>query len=77
MPFPYSSLVKGAKYGIRELRVQCQGRPLRAFYTFDPQRQAVVLLGGDKTGEDRFYETMAPRSESIWEQYAKEQGFKP
>jgi hypothetical protein len=69
---PYSSAIKGTKHPIRELRVQSGGRPLRVLYAFDPRRQAVLLLGGDKTGDDRFYETVVPRAERIWEQYLTE-----
>jgi hypothetical protein len=31
------------------------GNPLRIFYAFDPRRRAILLIGGDKTGNDRFY----------------------
>ena len=74
LPFPYSSSIKGARIAMRELRVQSQGRPLRVFYTFDPVRQAVLLIGGDKTGDARFYERMVPLAERIWAQYIKETG---
>jgi hypothetical protein len=57
---------------LRELRIQSLGRPLRVIYAFDPLRQAVLILGGDKTGDDRFYERMIPRSEKIWERYLQE-----
>lgn len=69
---PYSSEIKGTKVALRELRVQSQGRPLRIFYAFDPLRQAVLLIGGDKTGDDRFYERMVPLAEQIWGQYLAE-----
>jgi hypothetical protein len=69
---PYSSEIKGARMALRELRVQSQGRPLRIFYAFDPHRQAVLLIGGDKTGDDRFYERMVPLAEQIWSQYLAE-----
>jgi hypothetical protein len=36
--FPYSSALAGSRYALRELRVQCSGRPLRIVYAFDPQR---------------------------------------
>jgi hypothetical protein len=72
--FPQSSKIEGSKHAMRELRIQCQGHPLRVFYIFDKLRQAVVLLGGDKQGDDRFYEREVPRAEKIWEQYKKEQG---
>lgn len=67
--FPYSSALGGSCHALRELRVQSQGRPLRIFYAFDPLRQAVLILGGDKTGDDRFYEWAIPKAEAIWEKY--------
>ncbi|HUO04517.1 MAG TPA: type II toxin-antitoxin system RelE/ParE family toxin [Candidatus Binataceae bacterium] len=66
--FPYTSEIKGAE-ALRELRVQSGGHPLRVFYAFDPLRRAVLLLGGDKTGDKRFYETFVPRAERIWTEY--------
>jgi hypothetical protein len=69
---PYSSAIKGSKYALRELRVKSRGRPLRVFYAFDPERNAVLLLGGDKTGQDRFYEELIPVAERLWEEYLAE-----
>ena len=70
--FPYSSDVKGTKVGLRELRIQSRGRPLRVFYKFDPKRQAVLILGGDKTGNDRFYIEYIQRAERLWFEYLAE-----
>jgi len=72
--WPHSSEVKGSRYALRELRTQSKGRPLRVFYAFDPARQAVCLLGGDKTGDDRFYERLIPQAEHLWEEYLEETG---
>ncbi|MGH9461055.1 MAG: type II toxin-antitoxin system RelE/ParE family toxin [Vicinamibacteria bacterium] len=71
--FPYSSGIKESRFPLRELRVQSRGRPIRVFYAFDPWRQAVLLIAGDKTGDDRFYETFVPKAEAIWEQYLAEE----
>jgi len=61
LPFPYSSGVSGSKFEhMRELRVQSQGNPIRIFYAFDPKRSAILLIGGDKTGDNRFYECLIP-----------------
>ncbi len=73
---PYSSAIKGASFALRELRTQAEGDPLRTFYVFDPSRQAVLLIGGDKTGDDRFYERMIPIAERIWNEYLEETGQK-
>lgn len=43
---------------MKELRVQHRGQPLRAFFAFDPLRQAIVLCVGDKSGKKRFYKQM-------------------
>jgi len=70
--FPLSSAIRGSKIALRELRIQSGGHPLRVFYAFDPKRQAVLLIGGDKTGRDRFYAEMIPAAEAIYEAYLKE-----
>lgn len=67
--YPRSSAIEGASFALRQLRIQSQGRPLRVFYAFDPKRQAVLLIGGDKTGDARFYETMVSLAERIWKEY--------
>jgi hypothetical protein len=46
--------------------------PLRVFYAFDPKREAVLLLGGDKSGDNRFYESFVPKAEALWEEYQRE-----
>jgi len=71
--FPYSSALAGSCHALRELRVQSSGRPLRVLYAFDPRRQAFLILGGDKTVDDRFYLRMIPRAEAVWERYLEEQ----
>ncbi|MCL1992058.1 MAG: type II toxin-antitoxin system RelE/ParE family toxin [Spirochaetes bacterium] len=59
LKFPHSSDVKGSAYGnMRELRSQCAGKPYRTFYAFDSRRIAILLIGGCKAGNDRFYEVM-------------------
>ncbi len=70
--FPYSSSIVGSTYALRELRIQCGGNPYRILYVFDPRRNALLLLGGDKTGNDNWYEENVPKAESIYEQYLKE-----
>ena len=71
--FPHSSEVKQSRHGnMRELRSQCKGQPLRTFYAFDPRRTAILLIGGDKTGDDRFYEVMVPVADRIYDAHLKE-----
>ncbi len=71
---PYADVIHGSKISnLKELRIQHRGHPYRAFYVFDPLRQAVVLCAGDKTGnEKRFYKEMIPVAEAIYTRYLEE-----
>ncbi|WP_069384032.1 type II toxin-antitoxin system RelE/ParE family toxin [Halomonas caseinilytica] len=61
LPRPHADTVNGSQYhNMKELRIQSQGRPLRAFFAFDPQRTGIVLCAGDKTGNKRFYDDLIP-----------------
>lgn len=67
---PYVDTLKGTTVSnLKELRVQHQGKPYRLMFVFDPLRQAVMLCGGDKTGNKRFYETFIPLAENIYQRY--------
>jgi hypothetical protein len=57
---------------MRELRIQHAGRPYRVLSAFDPKRNAVLLIGGDKTGNDRWYEIFVPLADRLYERYLKE-----
>ena len=41
-------------------------------YAFDPRRSAILLIGGDKTGDDRWYETNVPLADRIYEEHLDE-----
>lgn len=77
LPFPHSSDLKGSRYALRELRVKAQGAQIRIAYAFDPARNAVLVIGGTKLGDDRFYRWFIPKAEGVWEEYLKEQGVTP
>ncbi|WP_367105387.1 type II toxin-antitoxin system RelE/ParE family toxin [uncultured Psychrobacter sp.] len=52
---------------MKELRVQYRGKPLRAFFAFDPLRQAIVLCIGHKGGKKRFYKEMLALADEQYE----------
>ncbi|MEJ0041677.1 MAG: type II toxin-antitoxin system RelE/ParE family toxin [Rhizomicrobium sp.] len=61
---PYSSAINGS----------------RVFYAFDPRRMAILLIGGDKTGDDRFYETFIPIADRLYDEHLvalKKEGLLP
>ena len=73
LPFPYSSDVKGSRHGqMRELRIQHKGEPYRVLYAFDPRRTAILVLGGNKGGDDRWYEVNVPKADDIYDAYIAE-----
>jgi hypothetical protein len=70
---PHSSGISGSKFRhMRELRIQHRGRPYRVLYAFDPRRVAFLLLGGDKTGDDRWYDKMVPKADALYEQHLRD-----
>lgn len=46
------------------------GGHLRAQFAFDPRRRAIVLLGGDKSGDwIGWYERNVPRADALYDEY--------
>ncbi len=70
LPFPHSLGINGSRHEhMRELRVQNQGRPYRVLYAFDPRRAAILLIGGDKTGDNRWYEKTIPVADRLYDEH--------
>ena len=71
--YPHSSGINGSKHGhMRELRTQHQGKPLRTLYAFDPRRSAILLIGGNKTGDDRWYVTHVPIADRLYDEHLEQ-----
>jgi hypothetical protein len=67
---PHSSGIARSKHRhMRELRIQHRGRPYRVLYAFDPRRTAILLIGGDKTGDDRWYEEYVPLADRLYDEH--------
>ena len=70
LPRPHVDVLKGSKHSnMKELRTQHQGRPIRTLLAFDPRRIAILLIGGEKTGDDRFYERMVPLADRLYDEH--------
>ena len=68
--YPHSSGITTSKHAhLRELRIQHTGRPYRVLYAFDPRRCAILLLGGDKTGNPRWYEEHVPMADRLYDEH--------
>lgn len=67
---PHVDAVKGSTHSnMKELRTQHEGRPIRTLFAFDPRRCAILLIGGDKTGDDRFYDRMVPLADRLFDEH--------
>ncbi|HEV3156585.1 MAG TPA: type II toxin-antitoxin system RelE/ParE family toxin [Candidatus Baltobacteraceae bacterium] len=72
---PHVDHIKRSRHkNMKELRTQSGGKPLRIFFAFDPRRVAILLIAGDKTGDDRFYERMIPQADDLFDEYLREIG---
>ena len=72
LPFPHSSGIERSRHShMRELRIQHAGDPYRILYAFDPKRSAILLLGGNKTGNDRWYEEYVPIADNLYDEHQR------
>ena len=70
LPRPHADLIHSSRHpNMKELRVQHSGRPYRVLFAFDPRRCAILLIGGDKTGNDRWYEEFVPISDALYDRH--------
>lgn len=66
----YSQPINGSVFShMMELRIQCQGHPIRILYAFDPRRVAILLCGGDKKGDDRWYDKNVSKADELYRQH--------
>lgn len=70
---PHVDTLKGSQYSnLKELRVQSNGRPFRIAFAFDPAREGILLLGGNKKGIKRFYEDLIDKADEIYGRHLEE-----
>ncbi len=55
---------------MKELRPRGAAKNLRVLFIFDPRREAILLTGGDKSGNwDAWYAEAIPEAERLYEEY--------
>jgi hypothetical protein len=70
---PRVDRVRGSAFeNLKELRVQYHGAPYRILFAFDFRRQAVLLVGGCKAGDKRWYKTNVPIADKRFKQHLEE-----
>ena len=79
--FPQCSGVKESRHEhMRELRLQHAGKQYRVLYAFDPRRCAILLIGGKKAGDDRWYKRYVPIADGLYDEHLetlKKEGLLP
>ena len=69
---PQADTLKGSCHAnMKELRFDADGGAWRVAYAFDPERKAILLAGGDKsgTGKVRFYRNLLRIADERFEQH--------
>ena len=64
---PRVDTLKGSRYpNMKELRFEAMDGVWRVAFAFDPNRQAILLVAGDKSGasEKRFYKQLIARADA-------------
>ena len=72
---PHADTLIGSKHAnMKELRLKSLGGVWRIAFAFDPERKAVLLIGGDKSGvsEKRFYKRLIAKADERFEQHLHE-----
>jgi hypothetical protein len=67
---PHADTLKGSKHAnMKELRADTSEQVLRIAFAFDPQRKAILLVGGDKSGvgQRRFYKQLIAKADALYD----------
>jgi hypothetical protein len=67
---PHVDTLKGSRHpNMKELRFSLGRQPYRFLFAFDPLRNAVVLVGGSKAGDARFYDRLIPIADDRYDRH--------
>jgi hypothetical protein len=70
LPRPHSDVIVTSKHAnMKELRGNTENKFLRVLYAFDPRRSAILLIGGDKTGNSKWYEEYVPVADRLFDDH--------
>lgn len=66
---PLADRIEGSRHhNMKELR--SVGKNLRILFAFDPERKAILLIAGDKTGQwDRWYQENIPLADELYDRH--------
>ena len=75
LPRPHSDTIVSSRHSnMKELRGKVDERQLRVLYAFDPRRTEILLIGGDKSGDPKWYERFVPIADDLFDRHLKDIG---
>jgi hypothetical protein len=67
---PHADVITTSRHAnMKELRAKTDDRHLRILFAFDPRRTALLLIGGDKTGNPGWYEEFVPLADKLFDEH--------
>lgn len=72
---PAVGAIKGSRHDpqMKELRINAAGEQFRVLFVFDPRRVAVLLVGGNKTGQwNQWYPAAIREADALYDTLLKE-----
>jgi hypothetical protein len=69
---PYADHIKDSQFNnLKELRTKVTGHVYWSLFAFDPNRQAIILSGGDKKGknQEKFYKRLIAQAATVFEKH--------
>jgi hypothetical protein len=72
---PHVDTLKGSRYhNLKELRFEALDGVWRVAFAFDPERRAILLVAGDKSGgsQKRFYKSLIKTADERFEAHLKQ-----
>ena len=73
LPRPHADVISTSRHAhMKELRGKVKERHLRVLYAFDPRRTALLLFGGDKTGDPNWYEKLVPVADDLFDHHLRQ-----
>jgi hypothetical protein len=75
---PYADVITSSRHSnMKELRGKVGARHLRVLFAFDPRRTALLLIGGDKTGDPKWYQRFVPIADDLFDRHLEQLRKKP
>lgn len=70
---PHVDAIKGSRHShMKELRTTHARHAYRTLFAFDPRRCAILLIGGDKSGDRHWYQRMIPIADHLYDEHLRQ-----